>query len=71
MGVPRGLGAPIALLLGISSSKVGTQLQQFVDAYMHRPTRLLGPHESIGTSVATVLAAVIVPLLTRCTRHSS
>jgi predicted PurR-regulated permease PerM len=51
-------------LTGTSPSHVGTQIQQFVNGYTHHPTRLLGPLEVIGASVAAVLAAVIVVLLT-------
>ena len=51
-------------LMGTSPSKVGQQLQQFVNGYTHNPSRLLGPLESIGASIAAALAAIVVILLT-------
>ncbi len=54
----------LAGLTGSSPSKVGTQIQHFVNGYTQHPTRLLGPLESIGASVAAALAAVVVVLLT-------
>jgi predicted PurR-regulated permease PerM len=54
----------VAGLTGTSPTKVGTQIQHFVDGYTQHPTRLLGPLESIGESVAAALAAVVVVLLT-------
>jgi predicted PurR-regulated permease PerM len=106
LGVPRGVGASVALLLGLSvvggliallvpifshqvnqfvdslpsitdslrhrlagltgssPTKVGTQIQHFVDSYTQHPTKLLGPLESIGASVAAALAAIVIVLLT-------
>lgn len=54
----------LAGLTGTSPTKIGTQIQHFVDGYTHHPSKLLGPLESIGASVAAALAAVIVVLLT-------
>jgi predicted PurR-regulated permease PerM len=51
-------------LTGTSPSRVGTQIQQFVNGYTHHPTRLLGPLEIIGASVFAALAAIIVVILT-------
>jgi predicted PurR-regulated permease PerM len=106
VGVPRGIGAVLALLIGISvigglvaltvpvfnqqinqfanslpsitdalrhrlgaltgtsPTKIGTQIQHFVNGYTQHPTKLLGPLESIGASVAAALAAIVVVLLT-------
>jgi predicted PurR-regulated permease PerM len=106
VGIPRGLGATVALLImvgaivglvtltvpvfshqvnqfanslpsitnalrhrlgaltGTSPSKIGTQIQNFINGYTHTPSKLLGPLESIGTTVAGVVAAIIVVLLT-------
>jgi len=54
----------LAGLTGTSPSKVGIQIQHFVNGYTQHPTRLLGPLESIGASVAAALAAIVVVLLT-------
>lgn len=54
----------IGSLTGTSPRHVGTQLQHFVNGYTQHPTRLLGPLESIGASVAGALAALVVILLT-------
>jgi len=54
----------VAGLTGSSPSKVGTQIQHFVNGYTQHPSRLLGPLESVGASVAAALAAIIVVLLT-------
>jgi predicted PurR-regulated permease PerM len=51
-------------LTGTSPSHVGKQIQHFINGYTHKPTRLLGPLESIGASVAAALAALVVVLLT-------
>lgn len=51
-------------LTGRGPGKAGQQLQDFVNGYTHHPSRLLGPIASIGTSVASALAAVTVVLLT-------
>ena len=47
-----------------SSTKTGQQIKQFVSGYTHHPSKLLGPIESIGTSVASALAVIVVVLLT-------
>ncbi len=49
---------------GSSPSATGKQLQQFLNGYTQHPTRLLGPLASISLTVAGVLAAVVVILLT-------
>lgn len=51
-------------LTGTSPSDIGTQIQHFVNGYTRHPSKLLGPLASAGESVAGVLAAVIVVLLT-------
>jgi predicted PurR-regulated permease PerM len=51
-------------LTGTSPSKVGQQVQKFVNGYTHSPSRLLGPLASVGASVAAALAALIIVLLT-------
>jgi predicted PurR-regulated permease PerM len=51
-------------LTGDSPSKIGQQVQKFVNGYTQHPSKLLGPLTSIGTSVVTALTAVIVVVLT-------
>jgi predicted PurR-regulated permease PerM len=51
-------------LTGTSPSHVGQQIQHFVNGYTQHPDRLLGPLESVGASVAGVLGAIVVILLT-------
>lgn len=54
----------IGSITGNSPTKTGQQIQNFVNSYTHHPSKLLGPIASIGKSVATALAAIIVVLLT-------
>ena len=54
----------VAGLTGTSPSRVGKQIQTYIDSYTHHPTKLLGPAESIGASVVGVIFALIVVLLT-------
>jgi len=54
----------ISALTGNSPTKVGQQIQHFVNSYTQHPTKLLGPVASIGTSVAAAIAAIVVVLLT-------
>ncbi|HWF24020.1 MAG TPA: AI-2E family transporter, partial [Solirubrobacteraceae bacterium] len=49
-------------LLGTSPTKVGKQLQTFVNGYTHHPSKLLGPIASVGATVVGALGAVIVVL---------
>jgi len=51
-------------LTGSSPGHIAAQIQHFVTAYTHDPSKLLGPVASIGASVAAAVAAVIVVLLT-------
>jgi predicted PurR-regulated permease PerM len=54
----------LAGLTGSSPTKVGRQIQSFIDSYTHHPSKLLGPAEKIGASVVGALFALIVVLLT-------
>jgi predicted PurR-regulated permease PerM len=63
-GITDSLRRRLAGLTGTSPTKIGTQLQHFVDGYTQHPTKLLGPLESIGASVVAVLATIVVVLLT-------
>jgi predicted PurR-regulated permease PerM len=51
-------------LTGTSPTRIGTQMQHFVDTYTHHPTKLLGPLTSVGEGVIAGIASVIVVLLT-------
>ena len=51
-------------LTGSSPSRMGQQIQQYVNGYTHHPAKLLGPIASIGASVAAAIAAIIVVVLT-------
>lgn len=106
LGIPRVIGATLALLMGLailggfvalvvpvfsheinqfvdklpaivddlrhrvagithaSPSKVGKQIQDYINSYTHHPTKLLGPAEAIGASVVGAIFALIVVLLT-------
>jgi predicted PurR-regulated permease PerM len=58
------LSRRLGRLTGSSPGHVTKQVQHFVTGYTHDPSKLLGPAESIGASVAAALAAVVVILLT-------
>jgi predicted PurR-regulated permease PerM len=51
-------------LTGTSSTRVGQQVQRFVNTYTQHPTKLLGPLASVGASVVAGIAAAVVVLLT-------
>lgn len=51
-------------LTGTSPTKIGTQLQTFVNGYTHHPSKLLGPIASVGATVVGALGAIVVVLLT-------
>ena len=63
-GIVDGLRHRLGALTGTSASHIGKQLQHFVNSYTQHPAKLLGPIATVGASVAGVLAAVIVVLLT-------
>lgn len=54
----------LAGLTGTSPSKMGKQIQSYVNSYTQQPAKLLGPAATIGASVVGVIAALIVILLT-------
>jgi predicted PurR-regulated permease PerM len=54
----------LAGLTGTSPSKVGKQIQNYIDNYTHHPSKLLGPAETIGKTAVTAIFALIVVLLT-------
>jgi predicted PurR-regulated permease PerM len=51
-------------ITGDRPSEVGDSIQEFLQRYTDKPERLIGPITSIGLSVAGVLGALIVMLLT-------
>jgi len=51
-------------LTGTSPTRIGQQIQHFVNTYTQHPTKLLGPLTSVGAGVVAGLATVIVVLLT-------
>ena len=63
-GIVDHLRHRLAGLLGSSPTKVGRQLQHFVNSYTQHPAKLLGPAESVGASVAAAIGALIVVLIT-------
>ncbi len=63
-GIVDELRHRLAGLLGSSPTKVGKQIQNFVNSYTHHPSKLLGPAASIGASVAAAGAALVVVLIT-------
>jgi predicted PurR-regulated permease PerM len=54
----------VAGLTGSSPTKVGKQIQNYIDTYTHHPEKLLGPAETIGKTAVTAIFALIVVLLT-------
>jgi predicted PurR-regulated permease PerM len=54
----------LAGLTGTSPSRIGQQVQHFVNTYTQQPSKLLGPLASVGASVVAAIAAVVVVLLT-------
>jgi predicted PurR-regulated permease PerM len=54
----------IAGVTGTSPSKIGKQIQGYVNSYTHHPAKLLGPAETVGATVVGIVAALIVVLLT-------
>lgn len=54
----------IAGVTGTSPSRIGKQIQHYVNSYTHHPAKLLGPAETIGATLVGIVAALIVVLLT-------
>ncbi len=51
-------------LTATSHTRIGTQMQHFVDTYTHHPAKLLGPLTSVGAGVVAGIATLVVILLT-------
>jgi predicted PurR-regulated permease PerM len=54
----------LAGVTGSSPSKIGRQIQSYVNSYTHHPAKLLGPAETVGATVVGIIAVLIVILLT-------
>jgi predicted PurR-regulated permease PerM len=63
-GIVDSLRHRLGSLTGNSPSRMGQQIQHFVNGYTRHPDKLLGPVASIGASVAAAIAAIIVVILT-------
>jgi predicted PurR-regulated permease PerM len=58
------LKAKIAHASGNRPSQVGVQIRDFINGYTNDPARLIGPIATIGRSIATAIAAIVVILIT-------
>jgi predicted PurR-regulated permease PerM len=63
-GIVRDLERNIEDSTGLAPGEVGDRVQAFVERYANDPQDLIGPITSIGLSVAGVLAALVVMLIT-------
>src|SRR5207248_499619 len=51
-------------ITGSRPGEVGDKIQHFLRGYSNRPERLIGPITSIGLSVAGIVAAIVLMLIT-------
>lgn len=63
-GIVDDLETKIGHITGDRPSEVGDKVQNFLRRYTDHPQRLIGPITSIGLSVAGVLAAIVLMLIT-------
>jgi predicted PurR-regulated permease PerM len=63
-GIVNDLRDKLHNITGASSSQIGDRVQKFVQRYTDHPEKLIGPITSIGLSVAGVLAALVLMLIT-------
>jgi predicted PurR-regulated permease PerM len=63
-GIVNDLETRVTDITGAQPSEVGDKVQEFVQGYTDDPARLIGPITSIGLSVAGVLGALILMLIT-------
>src|SRR5919198_4186917 len=63
-GIVNDLEKTIGSVTGNRPSEVGDKVQNFLQRYTDHPQRLIGPITSIGLSVAGVLAAIVLMLIT-------
>ena len=58
------LKAKVAHVSGNKPSDVGVQIKHFINGYTNDPARLVGPVATIGKSIVTALAALLLILIT-------
>jgi predicted PurR-regulated permease PerM len=63
-GIWQSLQARIHDITGAKPEDIGHRVQDFLQRYVDKPERLIGPITSIGLNVAGVLAALVVMLMT-------
>ena len=63
-GIVNDLERSVGKATGNNPSEVGDKIQHYLKRYTDHPERLIGPITSIGLSVAGVLAALILMLIT-------
>lgn len=63
-GIVTNLERRIGDITGSRPSEVGDKIQHFLRGYSNRPERLIGPITSIGLSVAGIVAAIVLMLIT-------
>jgi predicted PurR-regulated permease PerM len=63
-GIVNGLGHRIQDITGAKPHEVGHRVQDFFKRYTDDPARLIGPITSIGLSVAGVIGALLLMLIT-------
>jgi predicted PurR-regulated permease PerM len=63
-GIVNDLETQVTDITGAKPSEVGDKVQEFAQRYTDDPARLIGPITSIGFSVAGVLGALILMLIT-------
>ncbi len=63
-GIVHSLERDIEDATGLESGEVGDRVQDFVERYTENPQDLIGPITSIGLSIAGILAATLVILIT-------
>jgi predicted PurR-regulated permease PerM len=63
-GIVDSLRNQLHHITGASSSEIGDRVQRFFQRYTDHPEKLIGPVTSIGLSVAGILGALILMLIT-------
>lgn len=63
-GIVKDLEQTVGRATGNKPSEVGDKIQHYLKRYTDRPERLIGPITSIGLSVAGVVAALVLILIT-------
>ena len=63
-GIVDSLREKLHHITGASSSDIGARVQRFFQRYTNHPEKLIGPITSIGVTVATLIGALILMLIT-------